>query len=40
MHNHGRITIWFFIGALLSAYGLLILGAGIYDLWHPAQVVW
>ena len=29
------ISIWFFIGLLLSIYGILILGAGIYGLWHP-----
>jgi hypothetical protein len=28
----GRISIWFFIGALVFIYGILILGAGIYDL--------
>lgn len=39
MHDHGRIPIWFFIGALLTAYGVLILGAGIYGLSHPADVV-
>ncbi len=26
------ISIWFFIGALLTVYGALILGAGIYQL--------
>jgi hypothetical protein len=30
------VSIWFFIGALLLIYGLLILGAGIYDLSNPA----
>jgi len=30
-----RISIWFFIGALLLVYGLLITGAGIYDLVVP-----
>jgi len=30
------ISIWFFIGALLLVYGVLILGAGIYDLRNPA----
>jgi len=30
------ISIWFFIGVLLLAYGVLILGAGIYDLLNPA----
>jgi len=31
------ISIWFFIGALLLAYGVLILGAGLYDLAHPPE---
>jgi hypothetical protein len=36
MHNtHGSLSIWFFIGVLLTAYGLLITGAGIYDLASP-----
>lgn len=30
-----RISIWFFIGALLLVYGLLITGAGVYDLVVP-----
>ena len=29
------ISIWFFIGVLLLAYGILELGAGIYDLIAP-----
>jgi len=33
MHPEGgRISIWFFIGVLVLAYGILIFGAGIYDL--------
>ena len=36
MHGHGRLSIWFFIGVLLTAYGILIAGAGIYDKAHPA----
>jgi hypothetical protein len=41
MHPEGgRISIWFFIGALVFVYGVLILGAGIYDLIvKPAQTV-
>ncbi len=39
MDENVRIPIWFFIGALLTAYGVLILGAGIYGLSHPAPVV-
>ncbi len=31
MHKHG-ISIWFFIGSLLSIYGALIMGSGIYNL--------
>jgi hypothetical protein len=32
MHGHkGMISIWFFIGVLLLIYGVLILGAAIYD---------
>lgn len=30
------IPIWFFIGALLVFYGLLILGSGIYGLFVPS----
>jgi len=30
MHNDRQIPIWFFIGSLLTLYGVLILGAGIY----------
>jgi hypothetical protein len=35
MHKSGMISIWFFIGVLLVAYGALILGAGIYELAVP-----
>ena len=31
MHS-SAIPIWFFIGVLLTAYGALILGYGIYEL--------
>ncbi len=37
MTEHG-IPIWFFIGALLAVYGVLILGAGIFGLFHPPHV--
>ena len=26
------ISIWYFVGVLLTIYGVLILGAGLYDL--------
>ena len=31
------IPIWFFIGALLLFYGVLITGAGIYHLFVPLE---
>ena len=39
MHRSGMISIWFFIGVLLLIYGILILGAGLYGLAHPPEVV-
>ena len=39
MHREGMISIWFFIGMLLSVYGVLILGAGIYEWNSPPPVV-
>jgi hypothetical protein len=36
MHpDGGRISIWFFVGALVLVFGVLILGAGIYNLISP-----
>jgi len=35
MHGSGFISIWFFIGVLLSAYGLLITATGLYELSSP-----
>jgi len=35
MHHEGGIPIWFFIGSLLSVYGILILGSGIYNVISP-----
>ncbi len=29
------ISIWFFIGAMLLTYGVLIFGTGIYELYRP-----
>ena len=34
MHSSG-ISIWFFIGIALLVNGVLILGAGLYELVHP-----
>ncbi len=36
MQQH-RISIWFFIGILLGIYGILILGAGINELFHASE---
>jgi hypothetical protein len=35
MHGSGFLSIWFFIGVLLTCYGVLILGAGVYELYVP-----
>ncbi len=34
MHNSG-ISIWFFIGLSLLVNGVLIAGAGVWELLHP-----
>jgi len=38
MHKPGMLSIWFFIGLLLLAYGILILGSGIYEYYNPPAV--
>jgi hypothetical protein len=36
MHGtHGSLSIWFFIGSLLTIYGLLITASGLYELLSP-----
>ena len=35
MHGPGFISIWFFVGALLTAYGVLITATGVYELFSP-----
>ncbi len=35
MHRPGMVSIWFFIGVLLMIYGVLIGGAGLYELVSP-----
>jgi hypothetical protein len=37
MHREGMVSIWFFIGALLLVYGILITGAGLYELASPPE---
>lgn len=35
MHGPGFLSIWFFIGVLLTVYGLLIMATGIYEVFMP-----
>jgi hypothetical protein len=37
MKAGGSISIWFFIGISLLVNGSLILGAGVYELFHTPQ---
>ena len=37
MHRPGMVSIWFFIGSLLLIYGVLILGAGLYEKAVPPE---
>ncbi|MBZ5680138.1 MAG: hypothetical protein LAO24_08530 [Acidobacteriia bacterium] len=34
-HVEGSISIWFFIGISLLVNGLIIVGAGVYELFQP-----
>ena len=38
-HEKHPISVWFFIGVILTIYGVLIVGAGIYELNSPPPVV-
>jgi hypothetical protein len=38
MHDEHQIPVWFFIGALLLVYGVIITATGIYGLQHPSAV--
>jgi hypothetical protein len=35
IESKGLISIWFFIGVLLLAYGIIIFGSGVYHLYVP-----
>ena len=35
MHGSGFLSIWFFIGVLLTVYGVLITGTGLWELVVP-----
>ena len=36
MVGEGRISIWFFVGLILTIYGIIIFGAGIYGMFNPS----
>ena len=38
MHSSG-ISIWFFIGVMLTIYGAMILGYGLYELTLPQMAI-
>jgi FtsH-binding integral membrane protein len=38
MRSDGTISIWFFIGISLLVNGVLIFGAGVYQISHPPLV--
>jgi hypothetical protein len=35
MHKPGMVSIWFLIGILLTAYGLIITTVGVYEYFVP-----
>ena len=35
MKNERKLSIWFFIGSLLTIYGIIIFGMSIYYLFNP-----
>ncbi|HLI83376.1 MAG TPA: hypothetical protein VKV17_05630 [Bryobacteraceae bacterium] len=35
MHNPGMVSIWFLIGILLTAYGLIITAVGLFEYFAP-----
>ena len=35
MHHEGSVSIWFFIGISLLVNGVLICGAGVWEVFHP-----
>ena len=40
MSDHAQsLSIWFFVGILTLATGLIILGEGVYEFSHPAATV-
>jgi hypothetical protein len=38
-HDRHMVPVWFFVGVILLAYGLIILGTGIYEYSSPPPTV-
>jgi hypothetical protein len=39
MEEQHQIPLWFFIGALLLVYGILIAAAGLYYMFYPPESI-
>jgi hypothetical protein len=37
--HHDIVPVWFFVGVMLLAYGILILGSGVAEWSHPSNTV-
>lgn len=37
MEENSPISVWFFVGISLLVNGVLVLGAGLYELAHPPE---
>lgn len=37
MEENSPISVWFFVGISLLVNGVLVLGAGVYELAHPPE---
>ncbi|HEY6293664.1 MAG TPA: hypothetical protein VI455_19090 [Terriglobia bacterium] len=38
-HKHHMLPVWFFIGIVLTLYGVMIFLEGLYELSHPPGTV-
>jgi hypothetical protein len=39
MSKNRAISIWFFVGTLTLAYGIVLIGTGAYEFSHPIHTV-
>ncbi len=37
--DHHMIPVWFFVGMILTVYGVIILATGLYELTYPPSTV-